>query len=320
MLKHVFANSPYRVLNPTESLSMPRLHRLLAFFVVIFGVTACSCMNNAGPPAASHDALAPFKNIFLHYTDEGQGDVPLIFVHGWGGQRDFWRKETQDLSRDHRVIALDLPGHGASDRISEPYTQQTLAKAVLAVMDRAHVSRAVLVGHSMGGNVVRHVALMAPKRVAGLVLVDGALLFPPHGKKQFSAWMKEMKAFVKQFEGPKGDEFTQNFVDSMHGLTTPEWAKKEVQASVIGTPRDVRVSAMTHFVDFSAVSRKKVIAPTLAVYAKSAEVKPSFEEDLRTLFPNIEFVLWDGPGHFYMLYEDARLDEQIRAFTGRHGF
>lgn len=274
-------------------------------------------MEKSPPPSYRY---AKFDGINLRYLDIGQGNVPLVFVHGWGAQADIWRFQIRDLSKDHRVIALDLPGHGASGAISGPYTQKTLARAVLAVMDHARVKRAVLIGHSMGANVVRHAAIMNPKKVAGIVLVDGAIFFPPRDAKGLAAWKNEMQGFAKNFKGPNGDDYTRAFIDTLHGSDTPDWAKAEVRDRIMMTPSRVRVSSMTNFVKLSSWPQKQVKSPTLGVYARSPDVKPSLESDLRGLFPSLEYTLWDGPGHFFMLYEDDALNAEIRAFTQRHGF
>lgn len=295
--------------------------RSLRSFALLFVLVGCTGTDaTLEKTSTPHYATAPFKGTFLSYLDEGSGDTPLVFIHGWGGQSDLWRKETQSLAQDRRVIALDLPGHGASGRITDGYTQQTLAEAVLAVMDHAKINRAVLVGHSMGANVARHVALAAPDKIAGLILVDGAFLFPPKDSAGLAAWKKEMKAFTRNFKGRKGEDFTRGFISDMHGRTTPDWAKQEVMTCMMGTPRETRVSAMVHFTDLTAWPDQKVSTPTLALYVKSQHTVPELETQLRTLFPALQFKLWDGPGHFFMLYEQDRLNSEIRSFMKKNGF
>lgn len=291
--------------------------RLLLLSLAFLGFTSCASVDVPPDPVTK---TASYSKAKIHYVDAGKGDIPLIFVHGWGGRTDFWRGELGELSKDYRVIALDLPSHGNSTTPKGHHTQQNLAKAVLAVMDAANVQRAVLVGHSMGGNIVRHVALMAPERVAGIVLADGAFLFPPHDAKGRAQWTKETKAFVRKFRGPKGDQYTRQFIDNMHGRLTPEWAKDEVQTTIMHTPRKIRTYTMEHFAEYKSWPNKQVMAPTLAVYAQSKELQPDTEDKLRSLFPDLEFVVWDGPGHFYILYEYRWLNAEIRAFMKAHEF
>ncbi|MEY4388438.1 MAG: hypothetical protein RLZZ432_157 [Chloroflexota bacterium] len=111
------------------------------------------------------------------------GDPALLLVHGFGGSTFGWRTAMAPLAaRGWHVIAIDLPGFGLSAKDwGRDYGHEAQARFALAVLDRLGVERAVLVGHSMGGNVVAWMAALAPERVAGLVLVDAAILSPAAG-------------------------------------------------------------------------------------------------------------------------------------------
>lgn len=171
----------------------------------------------------------------------------------------------------------------------------------------------------MGASVIRHVALKAPERVSALVLVDGAFLFPPKGAAERRTWEKQIAEFVKQLDGPGSEDFTRSFIEEMHGTTTPQWAKDEVLSVIMATPQPVRVSAMNHFLDRSAWPRTKLSQPVLGVYVTSKDPgQATLESDLRGMFPRLELERWDGPGHFYLLYESERLNAQIRQFLNRH--
>ncbi|MFM2104991.1 MAG: hypothetical protein RL338_23 [Chloroflexota bacterium] len=103
---------------------------------------------------------------------------PVVLVHGFGGSTFSWRLTLPDLAAaGYRVVALDLANFGlATKRWELDASHPAQARHVLAVMDALGIGRAVVVGHSMGGSVVTHLALAAPERVAGLVLVDAAVV------------------------------------------------------------------------------------------------------------------------------------------------
>jgi pimeloyl-ACP methyl ester carboxylesterase len=83
-----------------------------------------------------------------------------------------------DLQRDYRVLTYDLRGHGRSDTPPVGYTTGDMAADLLAILDALGINRPTLVGHSWGADIVLHFALLHPERVAGLVVVEGALLAP----------------------------------------------------------------------------------------------------------------------------------------------
>jgi pimeloyl-ACP methyl ester carboxylesterase len=100
----------------------------------------------------------------------------VVFLHGFGGSTFSWRETLEPVGEaGFHAIALDLRGFGLSDkRIDADYGHRAQAWFVLAAMDELDLDAAVVVGHSMGGNVAAHMALEAPERVRGLVLVDAA--------------------------------------------------------------------------------------------------------------------------------------------------
>jgi pimeloyl-ACP methyl ester carboxylesterase len=94
-------------------------------------------------------ALQSSVDVKIHYANRGKGDEALVFVHGWACNADFWRPQMNDFGSLH-LIAVDMVGHGQSDKPHVPYTMEYFARSIDAVLTDAKVKRAVLVGHSMG--------------------------------------------------------------------------------------------------------------------------------------------------------------------------
>jgi pimeloyl-ACP methyl ester carboxylesterase len=130
----------------------------------------------------------------IAYIDSGpppEGDPaapPLVLIHGLSSSISYWEYQIGPLAQQHRVIALDLPGYGASGRPDAPYTPPWYAGAVRSWLDQIGVDKAVLVGHSMGGQISMTFGLLWPERVSHLVLSA------PAGFETFSPgaahWMK----------------------------------------------------------------------------------------------------------------------------------
>jgi 2-succinyl-6-hydroxy-2,4-cyclohexadiene-1-carboxylate synthase len=95
----------------------------------------------------------------------------VLFLHGFMGSKAEWTGVTNALDCEFRCVAVDLPGHGVSTGLpDERYTVEGAAEAVLRVLDRLEIPRAVLVGYSMGGRLALYLALRHPDRCAGLFL------------------------------------------------------------------------------------------------------------------------------------------------------
>jgi pimeloyl-ACP methyl ester carboxylesterase len=103
------------------------------------------------------------------------GGDPVLFIHGWGCSVYLFRKNLLPAAaRGYRAIAVDLKGHGLSDKpeAADGYTTDAMAAHVLEIVDALALARPTLVGQSMGGGIALEVALRWPARIGGLVLVN----------------------------------------------------------------------------------------------------------------------------------------------------
>lgn len=202
----------------------------------------------------------------LHYIDKGSGPA-IVMIHGFGGQTFSFRYQVEEFSRDHRCVAIDLKGFGYSARPEGgDYSLTEQARLVLRAMDQLGIDSAVLIGHSMGGEVAARAAAMAPQRVEKLALVAaptgypvwmaprtplGKLLLPAlanmarrsaRGKLFYDRTAVDFEAIVAEYERPGRIRGSLNTIWQMWGdsrkkpeldfsrLTMPVlilWAEKE---------------------------------------------------------------------------------------------
>lgn len=108
----------------------------------------------------------------ISYEVHGTGEPTLVFVHGWSCDARYWREQVPYFSKKHRVVTVDLAGHGHSGMGRERYTMASFGEDVKAVTETVGSQTVILVGHSMGGSVIAEAARLMPERVIGLVGVD----------------------------------------------------------------------------------------------------------------------------------------------------
>jgi pimeloyl-ACP methyl ester carboxylesterase len=119
----------------------------------------------------------PAHGLALHVYDAGAGtDTPMLLIHGLGDEADTWRHVITPLAADRRVVALDLPGFGRSEKPERPYTLPFFQDVIIELLDILAIPRAILVGHSLGAVIAHSTALNRPERVERLVLIDGSLV------------------------------------------------------------------------------------------------------------------------------------------------
>jgi pimeloyl-ACP methyl ester carboxylesterase len=114
----------------------------------------------------------------IHHVATGQGQPPIVFVHGFACAHTDWDAQVAHLSPRHQTIAVDLRGHGASPGAAAECSIERYGADVAEVMRALALPPAVLVGHSMGCRVVIEAALQAPTHAAGVILVDGSQFAP----------------------------------------------------------------------------------------------------------------------------------------------
>ena len=139
-------------------------------------MTACSSPSSI---PAQFDAIErmPVHTVLVHgqqiaYLDVGEGPA-VILIHGFGGSMWQWEYQQYALSQHFRVLTLDLPGAGLSDKPEIDYRPDQMLDFLVGFMDAVKTPQATLVGNSMGAGLAIGMALTHPTRVAKLVLIDG---------------------------------------------------------------------------------------------------------------------------------------------------
>ncbi|MFY1621025.1 alpha/beta fold hydrolase, partial [Micromonospora sp. WMMD736] len=129
---------------------------------------------------AAHVQQATVRGRRIRYADLGRGPA-VILIHGQGGSWRWWLRTLPLLAEHGRIIAVDLPGFGESERIGAGDVFGEHVATVIGLLDHLGLSEAVVVGHSMGGLVSLRVACDHPDRVSGLLLTNagGATLSAP---------------------------------------------------------------------------------------------------------------------------------------------
>jgi pimeloyl-ACP methyl ester carboxylesterase len=130
------------------------------------------------------------NDITLAYTDEGQGQQTIIFIHGLGSYIPAWDKNIPDLSKQFRCIALDLPGYGKSSKNPHSGLMSFYADIVVEFIKKMDLKNVTLAGHSMGGQISMVAAIHYPELIKNLILAAPAGFEEFHpGQKQ---WFKDV--------------------------------------------------------------------------------------------------------------------------------
>src|SRR5271154_4404319 len=225
----------------------------------------------------------------IHYVIAGKGNRTIVFVHGWACNLGFWREQIPALVGNARLIFIDLPGHGQSDKPQANYMMDFFAEAVLAVLRDAKVDKAVFIGHSMGAAVLCRVHHHAPEKVTGLVSVDGLLC-------RLSGTPEEGGALVGDFASPHYLEHAKGFISTLFPIPGTEALRDRVTAEMLATPQHVMLGAMLAMLDPGQPDwiLQKVNAPVIVLNAPTPWWNKDYEKYVHSLSPQSDYTLMNG--------------------------
>jgi pimeloyl-ACP methyl ester carboxylesterase len=256
------------------------------------------------------DAATSPDGIEIRFEAAGSGAPALILVHGWSCDRTYWRGQLGPLAARHRVVAVDLAGHGESGAGREAWTMPAYGGDVAAVVDHLGLDDVVLVGHSMGGDVVVEAALLLGDHVRGLVWVDVyTSLGEPATPEEVGAFIDRFRGdyragvarFVRERLGPRMDR----------GLL--DWIAEDMAAG----PPEIGLDEAEHAVSNEQAAMDGLARLDAPIVAINADFRPSDEASL--LRHRIRTVILPGTDHFLMLEAPERfnavLEEVVAGFA-----
>lgn len=242
----------------------------------------------------------------LAYDDAGSGEPAVVLVHGWGlGNPSHLVPQFEHLARRRRVLKLDLPGQGRSDRPPSGFGFADCATAIAAVLDAAGVEQAIVCGHSFGGRVAVEVAAAVPSRVAGVALLDPVILFPEQVR------MQTLTRLVPALRSENWLPALDAYFSRLFSLYDPPELRARVLEELSQVSPDLAALLMQEgMATDGAESLARVQCPLLLVSAQA----PVDIERLQALQPAVFIGRVIGSGHWLTLTVPAQVNVMLDRF------
>ncbi len=258
-----------------------------------------------------------------HYRDRGQG-LPIVLLHGSYSSLHTWEGWSEALSPHHRVVTLDLPGHGLTGPDPEErYRPAAMADFVETFTARMGLRRFVVGGNSMGGRVAAELALRDPNRVERLILVDAAGLAHhtrmPVGLRVFQSaamdciarWVTPRIVIRRALREAYGDpsRVTESLVDRYEDLMLREGNRRAIRGSL-------RQLAQDEF----EIRLRRIHAPTLILWgALDRSLPERHAERFHSRIRGSRVVVFAGLGHMPMEEDPVRTASEVLGFLNAGG-
>ena len=232
-------------------------------------------------------------NLHIRYVDAGSGE-PVLLIHGLGGSIESWTNNIGELAKSLRMIAVDLPGFGMSDKPKMSYTIKFFRDFVVQFLKLLQLKQASIVGSSLGGQVAAEVAISHPSLIKKLVLISPAGAFPPSFRGSPALW-KYVKVInaksahqVKQAlsvldNKPVDDSYAQLVYQK---LLMPG-AKEAFLSALEGSARAPRLNNRLH----------RIKSPTLLLWGKEDYMIPVKFVEPFVQMKNCRIVMIENCGH-----------------------
>jgi len=262
------------------------------------------------------------NGITVNYRTVGKGE-DVVLIHGLGANRAFWHLDVLlSLGRKYRVTIYDLRGHGYSTMPSSGYTTADMAEDLYHLLRHLEIKKAHLVGHSLGGVVALHYAVLYPEQVASLIIADARVrsIQPTHYARDWPNWqtvkryLEDIGLFIPEDESEAG-------IWLMEKLASPEWQRNRHKLKGLslfvpfskwggGNSTAEKFLAML----YGTTARREVNFPAgltvdrLAAIQQQAllmygENSPSLTtlQGLKRCLPDCRSIVVPGAGHFFPL-------------------
>ncbi len=277
------------------------MKKLVLLFAAVAVLTACS-------PATVEirsKGIVLKDNTVVHYLDAGQGPV-LVLVHGLGSSSEDWRDSIRYLARGYRVVALDLPGYGKSDKPRSDYSIEYHVAAVNDFIDALGAGKVALAGNSMGGWIAATAALNNPDKISHLVLVDSAGLrldkSPPINLNP--ATKEEERALLLALFANK------SFVTEK--LVADRWEyRKGIRTTVQATLESFKTK-----LPLLDDRLKNIKVPTLIIWGRDDTLTPlAFAERFAKGIPGSKLIVIDDAGHLPQVEQPKAFYRAVKRFV-----
>lgn len=247
--------------------------------------------------------------VALSYEEAGEGEPPVLLVHGWCCDHTYFAPQFEHfVKKGRRVVAVDLRGHGRSDKPHQPYTMQVFADDIARMCERLGLEKPVVVGHSMGGIVAFDLAARYPNLTSAVVMLDAAVVLP-------SGVRAAIPSFLEELRGPGYRDLLCGYVANSLFIPTDDRQRKErILQSMSAAPQHVMVLAFEGLRDYDPTEAAGGLAVP-GLYVAADELRPRSDMSrLHEMFPQILYGKTVGSGHFCQLQVPEQVNAMIERF------
>jgi pimeloyl-ACP methyl ester carboxylesterase len=257
------------------------------------------------------------ENVYIHHQECGKGEVTLLFVHGWCIDQTYWFYQTDEFCKAYNVVSIDLPGFGNSGKNRNNFSMEAYGKDVNAVIDQLGLTNVILVGHSMGGDIILEAALNSDNVIA-LIGIDN---FKDVGIPFTEETQREVDNFMKML--------TENFHEiapayaegSLFHTSTDSLVVRRVMDSFGSADSTAAISSLENLLSYGQKESEQLAKLKQKLYLINSDATPTNTSGLEATGVDFEVIDIPATGHYPMIEKpvlfNQLLDETVQKIISR---
>jgi pimeloyl-ACP methyl ester carboxylesterase len=258
-----------------------------------------------------------------NYVELGEGP-PLVFVHGLGASWQSWLENLPEFARDHRVVAMDLPGFGYSELPKGEVSIEYYANWTFALLDALGIDSVAVVGNSMGGFSAAEMAIRGPERVESLTVVSAAVFWQSYRRAQPLVGLARLsdayvaRALARSTDAVATRPRLRSWALATAGFRYPHLIAPELAHELVRSARRTEgfLPALEALASYPLEEElPKISCPTLIVWGAHDTLVPVRDAArMRELIPGSRSDVFERTGHVAMLERPERFNRLLREF------
>ena len=250
-------------------------------------------------------------NVIIAYNEASKSDTTLLFVHGWCINKEYWKSQMDFFSKRYKVVAMDLGGHGQSGKNRSDWTIEEYAKDVIAVVNALKLDKVILVGHSMGGDIILQAANSIPGKIVGFIGIDNfkdvVTEITPEGQQGIDQFFHLMQVDYKSFaaEFCKTALFPPDYADTV--------SENRVIKDIQQTDTSIAIPTLRSLMVYSLKESQQLSLLKIPVHLLVSDFSPMNDSTVRKYCNKGLFIYTiNGTGHYPMIEKPNEFDALLQ--------
>jgi len=283
--------------------------RLPSAILAVISLLSCNKVHESQQsvdPAMSPEVIS--EGTSIDYQVCGSGDITLLFVHGWCINQGYWSYQLDGFCSDYKIVTLDLPGYGNSGKNRNNWSIEQYGRDVNEVIDQLQLDQVVLVGHSMGGDIILEAALENDKVVA-LVGVDN---FKEVGMQFDDQLREEIDGFL-DILGSNFSEVAPAYAEgALFHPNTDTMVIQRVIDDILASDSTIAVTSLESLFEYTPREAQKLSMLKQKLYLINSGNTPTDTVALSETGAGFEVLEIEGTGHYPMIEKPGEFNQLLK--------